>query len=122
MHRIPRAAFAVRKGEEHGYHHQSGEPDIHVRRNDGVRAIERCRNEPATGLQLTDDFPIALSDLSVAVNGAPVTDFTFEDNLFTLPAGGATTLSVPAATFTQDDTGAVTVNPGVLTVVLTGTV
>ena len=59
---------------------------------------------------------------SVAVNGAPVTDFTFEDNLFTLPAGGATTLSVPAATFTQDETGAVTVNPGVLTVVLTGTV
>lgn len=84
--------------------------------------IENRGNTEATDLLLTDDFPIALSDLSVAVNGAPVTDFTFEDNLFTLPAGGATTLSVPAATFTQDDTGAVTVNPGVLTVVLTGTV
>ena len=59
------------------------------------------------------------------MNGAPVTDFTFEDALLTLPAAGsaATTLTVPAATFAQDpETGAVTVSPGTLTVVVTGTV
>lgn len=85
--------------------------------------IENRGNTEATGLVLTDEFPLSLSDPAVTVNGAPVTDFTFENDLFTLPAeGSGTTLSVPAAVFTQDDTGAVCVTPGVLTVVLTGTV
>lgn len=87
--------------------------------------VENSGNEPATGLQLTDAFPIPLTDVAVTVNGAPVTDFTFEDALLTLPAAGsaATTLTVPAATFAQDpETGAVTVSPGTLTVVVTGTV
>ena len=85
--------------------------------------IENRGNTEATNLVLTDDFPIALSDLAVTVNGAPVTDFSFEDNLFTLPAeGSGTTLSVPKATFTQSETGETVVTPGVLTVLLTGTV
>lgn len=85
--------------------------------------IENRGNTEATDLVLTDDFPLTLTDPSVTVNGAPVTDFTFTGNLFTLPAeGSATTLSVPAAAFSQDETGAVTVAPGVLTIVLTGTV
>ena len=85
--------------------------------------IENRGNTEATNLVLTDAFPLALSDVAVTVNGAPVTDFTYENDLFTLPAqGGATTLSVPAAVFTQDETGAVSVTPGELTVVLTGTV
>ena len=85
--------------------------------------IKNRGNEAATDLVLTDDFPLALSDVAVTVNGAPITDFTFENNTLTLPSGTQTTLSVPAATFTQDPTtGAVTVVPGVLTVVLTGTV
>lgn len=85
--------------------------------------IENRGNEAATDLVLTDDFPLALSDVAVTVNGAPITDFTFENNTLTLPSGTQTTLSVPAATFTQDPTtGAFTVVPGVLTVVLTGTV
>ncbi|MBR0508166.1 MAG: DUF11 domain-containing protein [Clostridia bacterium] len=87
--------------------------------------VENDGNEPATDLVLTDAFPIPLSNVSVTVNGAPVTDFTFEADTLTLPApdSGATTLTVPAATFTQDPaTGAVTVKPGTLTVVLTGTV
>ena len=84
--------------------------------------IENRGNTEATGLQLTDDFPLSLSDVSVTVNGAPMTAFTFENNTLTLPSGTQTTLSVPAATFTQDETGAVTVTPGRLTVVLTGTV
>ena len=84
--------------------------------------IENRGNADATGLQLTDDFPLALSDVSVAVNGAPFSAFTFENNTLTLPSGTQTTLSVPAATFTQDETGTVTVTPGKLTVILTGTV
>ena len=85
-------------------------------------SIENRGNTEATDLVLTDLFPLSLSDVAVTVNGAPVTDFTFADNLFTLPAGGATTLSVPAATFTQDETGAISITPGTLNVVLTGTV
>ena len=85
--------------------------------------IENRGNTEATDLNLTDDFPLALSDVAVTVNGAPVTDFTFENNRFTLPGSTQTTLSVPAATFTQDQTtGMQSVTPGVLTVVLTGTV
>ena len=84
--------------------------------------IENRGNADATGLLLTDDFPLALSDVSVTVNGAPISDFTFENSTLTLPAGTQTTLSVPAAAFTQDETGAVTVGPGKLTVVMTGTI
>lgn len=84
--------------------------------------IENRGNTEATDLVLTDDFPLSLSDLTVTVNGAPLTDYTFEDNRLTMPAGTQTTMSVPAATFTLDETGAVTVTPGVLTVVVTGTV
>lgn len=84
--------------------------------------IENRGNAEATDLVITDDFPLALSDVSVTVNGAPISDFTFENSTLTLPAGTQTTLSVPAATFTQDETGAVTVVPGRLTVVMTGTI
>lgn len=84
--------------------------------------IENRGNGEATDLQLVDDFPLALSDVGVTVNGAPLSDFTFENNTLTLPSGTQTTLSVPAATFTQDETGAVAVTPGRLTVVMTGTV
>ena len=84
--------------------------------------IENRGNANATDLQLTDDFPLALTDVSVTVNGAPLSDFTFENSTLTLPSGTQTTLSVPAATFTQDETGAVTVIPGKLTVVMTGTI
>jgi hypothetical protein len=85
--------------------------------------VENRGNTEATDLVLTDDFPLPLSDLAVTVNGAPVTDFTLAGSLFTLPTeGSGTTLSVPAAAFAQDETGAVSVTPGVLTIVLTGTV
>ena len=68
---------------------------------------------------------LALFDVAVTVNGAPITDFTFENNTLTVPAQGSTqtALSVPAASFTQDpSTGAITVVPGMLTVVMTGVV
>ena len=71
---------------------------------------------------LTDAFPVALSDVAVTVNGASMTDFTFEDNTLTLPASEATTLTVPAATFETAASGAVTIVPGTLTVTVTGTI
>lgn len=87
--------------------------------------IENRGNEAATDLRIVDDFPLALFDVAVTVNGAPITDFTFENNTLTVPAQGSTqtALSVPAASFTQDpSTGAITVVPGMLTVVMTGVV
>ncbi len=86
--------------------------------------IENRGNEQATALQLVDDFPVPLSDPAVTVNGTPVTDFTFENSRLTLPSAGSTqtSLTVPAAAFSVDASGAITVVPGVLTVVLTGTV
>jgi uncharacterized repeat protein (TIGR01451 family) len=84
--------------------------------------IENCGNVAATDLVLTDAFPVALNDVAVSVNGASVTDFGFADNTLTLPVGTQTTLSVPAATCTTDDTGAVSSTPGTLTVVVTGTI
>ncbi|MBR3037487.1 MAG: DUF11 domain-containing protein [Clostridia bacterium] len=84
--------------------------------------IENRGNVEATDLVLTDAFPVALSDVAVTVNGASVTDFTFEDNTLTLPASEATTLTVPAATFETAASGAVTIVPGTLTVTVTGTI
>ncbi len=46
--------------------------------------IENRGNVAATDLILTDEFPVTLSDVAVSVNGAPVTDFSFEDNVLTL--------------------------------------
>ncbi len=77
-------------------------------------------NIAATDLVLTDDFPVPLSDVAVTVNGASFTDFTFENDRLVLPASAATTLTVPAATFPTGENGAAT--PGLLTVVLTGTI
>ena len=84
--------------------------------------IENRGNVAATGLVLTDDFPLSLSDVAVSINGASITDFTFADNTLTLPASDQTALTVPAATFTTDATGAVTITPGAMTVTVTGTI
>ncbi len=87
--------------------------------------IENFGNIEATDLVLTDAFPVSLENVAVTVNGASVTDFTFVNDTLTLPAPGSmqTTLTVPAATFSRStQTGAVTVDPGVLTVVVTGTI
>ena len=84
--------------------------------------IENRGNVEATDLVLTDDFPVTLSGVAVTVNGASVTDFTFENNSLTLPGSAMTTLTVPAATFETCADGSVTVTPGTLTVTVTGTV
>ena len=88
--------------------------------------IQNTGNEAAEGsVVLTDTFDPRLSDLTVTYNGAPLTpttDYTYQ------PASGAFAtlpgvISVPAATFTRDETtGVWSVTPGTATVQITGIV
>lgn len=83
-------------------------------------------NTAATDVVLRDAFNPAPGNLSVSINGTavPSSGYTYTAGVLTLPdTGAATTLTVPAATFTQDTTtGVVSVTPGVTTVVVTGTI
>lgn len=90
--------------------------------------IENFGTRPAVAtdnLVVTDQFEPILTDLVVALDGAPWTapaQYTYNQatGLFTSQIGAIT---VPAATVTQDPvTGAYTVTPGVVTLVITGTV
>lgn len=77
------------------------------------------------GSVLTDTFTPALSNISVTFNGdtwSATTNYTYSETTgaFATVAGSIT---VPAATFTQDSaTGIVSVVPGVSTLVVTGTI
>lgn len=88
--------------------------------NYGTRAAVATDN-----LVVTDQFDPILSDLSVSLDGAPWTSpaqYTYNQatGLFTSQIGA---INVPAATVTQDPvTGEYTVTPGVVTLVVTGTV
>lgn len=79
----------------------------------------------ATAALITDTFDPILSNLSVSFNGAAWTEgenYTYDEitGEFVTIAGQIT---VPAATYTQDTTtGVWLVNPGVSTLVVTGTV
>ena len=86
--------------------------------------VTNTGNTPATGVVLTDAFNPAPSNITVTVDGVPVpaTDYTYENGLLTLPTGSAYEMTVPAATVTEDqETGAVTVVPGTLTITVEGT-
>lgn len=81
--------------------------------------------DEATGITITDTFRPILSNLTVTYNGTALaegTDYTYDETtgLFTTTAGSIT---VPAGTFTQDATTGMWIsNPGVGTLVITGTV
>ncbi len=84
-------------------------------------------NMDATNVILTDTFsPAPASPLTVTVDGVTVaaTEYTYVAGLLTLPGLGATlTLTVPAATFTQDPvTGLITTSPGVMNITVSGTI
>ena len=90
--------------------------------------IQNTGNEPVVATDdatITDLFDPILTDLVVTFNGAPWTEgiqYTYDEaaGLFaTVPSQ----ITVPAATYTQDPvTGAYTMNPGIATLVVTGTI
>lgn len=82
-------------------------------------------NIAATDVVITDTFDPALSDLAVRVDGViiPETDYNYVGGVLTLPNAAGDEITVPAATFAQDPTtGVVTVTPGRIQVIVTGTV
>ena len=90
--------------------------------------IQNTGNEPVVATDnaaITDLFDPILTDLVVTFNGAPWAvgvQYTYDETtgLFaTVPSQ----ITVPAATYTQDPvTGAYTMNPGIATLVVTGTI
>ena len=90
--------------------------------------IQNTGNAPATAetdAVITDAFNPILTNLTASFNGTAwteTTNYTYDETtgLFTTNAGQIT---VPAATYTQDAaTGAWIINPGVSTLIITGTV
>ena len=86
--------------------------------------ISNYGNAEATDIVLTDAFDPAPQNITVQVNGTvvPTTDYEYANGVLTLPTTpGATELSLPPATITQDPaTGEVIVTPSTLTVTVTG--
>lgn len=78
----------------------------------------------ADNVIIEDTFTPALSDITVTLNGTTLslgTGYTYSETtgLFaTLPG----VVSVPAATFTQDETGKYIITPGVAVLTVTGTI
>ena len=84
--------------------------------------IQNTGNTAAEDAVLTDTFDPRLSNISVTVNGETLTpaEYTYDGatGLFTLGD-----ISVPAASFTRDETtGAWVITPGVTVITVTGTV
>lgn len=81
--------------------------------------------DAAAGVIVSDTFDPVLTNLTATYNGTPLvlgTDYTYDEasGEFVTTAGKIT---VPAATFTQDTTtGVWAINPGVGTLVVTGTI
>ncbi|MBO5938972.1 MAG: DUF11 domain-containing protein [Clostridia bacterium] len=82
-------------------------------------------NEAAENVRLTDVFNPAPESITVTRNGVsvPATDYTYENGVLTVPADTADGDTVPAATFTRNpETGEVTVTPGMVEYIITGTI
>ena len=89
--------------------------------------IQNTGNTPVVATDdavITDTFDPALSDITVTLNGVVLTagtDYTYDEatgEFATLPGR----ITVPAAVFTQNDDGTWTVQPGVSTLTVSGTV
>ena len=87
--------------------------------------IQNSGNTEATAadnITLTDTFDPILEGISVTLNGAPFTAYSYDETsgVFTTNAGAIT---VPAATYTQNPvTGAYIITPGTTTLTVTGTI
>jgi len=86
--------------------------------------INNYGNAPAENIVLRDAFDPAPQDITVQLNGVTqvATAYTYINGVLTFPAQGSSdTLSLPAATITQDPaTGEVTIVPSSLTITVTG--
>lgn len=102
------------------------EHTVGYRQRNRIREIIILGITEATNVVLRDAFSPAPAGLTVSINGTavPSSGYTYTDGVLTLPSTAtAITLTVPAATFTQDaTTGAVTINPGMTTVTVSGTI
>ena len=89
-------------------------------------SIYNYGNVAATSVQLTDVFSPAPTNISVYVDGVLQSgNYTYDEQsgLLTYPATTDASVIIPAATYTRDtSTGIVTVQPGTVTVVITGTI
>lgn len=82
-------------------------------------------NIPAENVTLTDNFDPAPSGITVTRDGVLLdpASYSYENGLLTVPTGTADDVTVPAATFTRDaTTGIVSVTPGIMEYVITGTI
>ena len=87
--------------------------------------ITNSGNTNATAVVLEDTFAPAPTDIAVTVDGVLVDsgDYTYAANKLTLPTGEDYDITVPAATFEQDEhTGVVTAVPGTVQIKVTGTI
>lgn len=89
--------------------------------------IQNTGNAPVVAtddLTVSDTIVPILENLTVTYNGTPWVEgvnYTYSETtgeFSTLPGQ----ITVPAATYTQDESGAVTLTPGVVTITVTGTV
>ena len=77
--------------------------------------------EAGSDIILSDTFDPVLSNLSVTLNGTPFDAYSYDETtgLFTTNEGS---LTVPAATYTRRENGVIVTDPGVSTLVITGTI
>lgn len=91
-----------------------------------VFTISNYGNEDATDVTLTDTFSPAPTAITVSVDGTtvPPSGYSYTGGTLVLPGADPTQeLTIPAATYTRDaTTGIYTVNPGTVTVTVTGTI
>ena len=87
--------------------------------------IHNYGNTPATDVVLTDRFDPEPSSITVMADGQviPSSNYMYTDGLLTLPSGTGYSLTVPAASISQNPTtGVVTVSPGTLVITVSGTI
>ena len=82
-------------------------------------------NIPAEDVVLSDTFSPAPENITVTRGGTllPATDYTYTNGTLTVPSTEQSPVTVPAATFSRDvNTGIVTVIPGMVEYIITGTI
>lgn len=82
-------------------------------------------NIPAEDVVLSDTFSPAPENIAVTRGGTllPATDYTYTNGTLTVPSTEQSPVTVPAATFIRDvNTGIVTVTPGMVEYIITGTI